>query len=115
MMDLTPLAVRYSDAFAGMLSEKMPYNEARDTNNFYVLRGRKFDKIVRDSSVYAFVNVATGELIKAASWSKPATNKFGDTAGKYFLNTEEAVKTAILNADQFGGFLYSDYPVRVAK
>lgn len=112
MMNLVAFPVRYSEDFAELLSEKMPHDEVRNTNLFSVQRGRKYDKIVRDRSVYAFVNVATGELIKAASFNKPAMNKFGETAGKYFLNTEEDTKVAIFNADQYGGFLYNNYPVR---
>ena len=93
--------------FADLLQEKF----SEDT--FTVNRGRKYDKIVHNHSVYAFVNVETGELIKAAGWNAPALNKDKETAGKYFLDTAEGVHIAILNADRFAGFLYSDFKVRI--
>jgi len=113
-MTNTTATARYSDAFVELLIEKMPRNTVINGDDFAVNHGRKYDKIVRNHSVYAFVNVATGELIKAAGYNKPATNKLGATAGKYFLNTEEGTRTALFNADPYGTFLYSEYIVREA-
>jgi hypothetical protein len=47
---------------------------------FHVIKGRKFDKVVRKSkgnneSVYAFINKETGGIIKPAGWKQPEPNK----------------------------------------
>ena len=36
-----------------------------------VNKGRRFDKIVKDTSVYCFVEKDTGYIFKAASWRAP--------------------------------------------
>ena len=63
--------------------------------------GRKYIKLInveggRDSSVYCFVEAATGDILKAESWSKPARHARGN------INDPETYK----NADQFGSWLY---------
>jgi hypothetical protein len=35
-------------------------------------KGRKFTKIVNGCSVYCFVDNSNGDVLKAASWKKPA-------------------------------------------
>jgi len=40
--------------------------------------GRKFAKVVHDRSVYAFVEIATGDIYKPASWSAPAKHARGN-------------------------------------
>ena len=48
--------------------------------------GRKYIKIIRDTSVYGFVNQQNGDVLKAASWSTPAKgvggNIFNDDNGQ---------------------------------
>ena len=91
--------------FAEALSQKFPDYE------FYVEAGVKFDKIVKRSvkyagdqrSVHAFVERATGDLIKAAGWKAPAKIKTG-WATKFNLVTD--FEEAIESADQYGGYLY---------
>lgn len=40
-------------------------------------RGPKRVKVVRDSSVHCFVDIETGEVLKAASWLAPAKGARG--------------------------------------
>lgn len=98
----------YALAFAEALNEKFS-KDAPLTHPWEVRAGRKFDKLIENHSVYAFVDKETGELIKAAGWETPAKNANGETAGKYFLSTEEGFAIALLNADRYASFLYSSY------
>jgi hypothetical protein len=72
-----------------------------------VERGVKFDRITisRDGhkSVHAFVERATGALIKPAGYKAPAKLKSG-WATKYNLITEFEKTLAV--ADKYGGYLY---------
>lgn len=36
--------------------------------------GRKYARVVTDSSVHTFVNLENGDILKAASWKAPAPN-----------------------------------------
>ena len=36
-------------------------------------KGRRFDKLVQDNSVYCFVEKATGNVYKSATWKQPYT------------------------------------------
>ena len=93
--------------FAEALSQKFPDYE------YYVEAGVKFDKIVQRTtkyeggqrSVHAFVERATGDLIKAAGWKAPAKIKTG-WATKFNLVTE--FEEAIESADKHGGYLYQN-------
>lgn len=80
---------------------------------FDIRRGRKFDKIAvsqhNRNSVYAFVEKATGNVIKAATWMAPQKDIHGNLAVRYNLSTQEGYEEALRNADLYGGFLYADY------
>lgn len=79
--------------------------------------GRKFDRIVISSdivsperpfsphqrSVHAFIERATGRLIKSAGWSAPA-KWGGDLASRYTLTTQ--FDEALAKADAHGSYLY---------
>lgn len=44
----------------------------------YVAKGgKKFDKIIRDGSVFCFIEIATGNVLKAATYNAPAKGKRG--------------------------------------
>jgi hypothetical protein len=45
---------------------------------FTVVYGKKFAKVLRDSSTHCFVNIENGNIYKAASWSKPADGVRGN-------------------------------------
>jgi len=102
-----------TENFTALLQERFPQETRFSANVFSFQFGRKYNKIIRDNSVFAFVDNETQELIKAASWNKPAFNKDKETAKKYFLDTPENIEIALFNADQYGGFLYSNYAVRI--
>jgi len=96
--------------FAHDLSEKFTGEQI-----FYVEKGRRFDRIVVESalygsnnrSVHAFVERATGDLIKAASWKAPQKNADGTFAVRYNLATEEGYKDALEASNWSGGYLYA--------
>lgn len=93
-------------------TKSMDFAEAIDTkfagrgHEYLVIAGRKYDKIVRvpygaasGGSVYAFVDRKTGDLLKAASWKKPAE-------GVRYTG-EELMTRAVDEADPYGSFLYN--------
>ena len=45
-------------------------------------KGRRFDKLVQDNSVYCFVEKSTGDVYKSATWKQPYTKDFILTALK---------------------------------
>ena len=63
-------------------------------------KGRRFDKIVKDTSVYCFVEKDTGFIFKPASWKAPQ------------LKTKKPVRGSIYDSDTYkqagphGGWLY---------
>lgn len=58
---------------------KMGYtNEAIHPVAYTVNYGKKFAKIVHSGSVFCFVELATGNIYKAASWSAPAKHVRGN-------------------------------------
>lgn len=97
-----------AEDFATALNEKFPVVQSFD-ESFGITRGRKFSKIVRirdgrPVSVFAFVELETGKLVKAAGWNAPAKLVTGELQSRYNLDTE--FDAAINHADQFGSFLY---------
>ena len=48
------------------------------TRSFYNIRGKRYDKIVKDDgvsrSVYCFIDMATGDILKG-SWKQPVAPK----------------------------------------
>ena len=40
--------------------------------------GKKYLKVISDNSVRAFVNMATGDVLKAAGWNAPAKHARGN-------------------------------------
>lgn len=95
--------------FVDAMNKKFPVVEPWDSA-FTFTEGRKYDRVVHGSSVFAFVDRTTNELVKPETWNKPAKNLQGQTAGKYFL-VEEGFDVAVHNADRYGSFLYKDYVV----
>ena len=101
--------ILYVEALKLHMSEVWPDNTAT-----YSAQGaQKFDKIIRTSggspSAYAFVNRATGDLIKAAGWTAPAKSKKHPSglAARYNLRDVEDRARAVSDADPYGRFLYA--------
>ena len=99
----------YASKFATDLEKKFG-----DRYKFSVEHGRKFDRIVQVSSdhglhgfVHAFVERATGKLIKAAGWNAPAKYAGGVLASKYNLSDETEYMVAVHESDAHGGYLYA--------
>jgi hypothetical protein len=100
----------YALEFAGELQKKFG-----DKYTYEVAPGRKFDKIVQTrvgsysnsvTAVHAFVERATGALIKAASWAQPQKDSNGILAIRYNLSVEQDYNRAVMNSDIHGGYLY---------
>jgi len=93
--------------FAEMLTEKFNREGHFSFDGMGVVEGRKFDKIVVlgkrngelvPSRILAFVERATGDLYKPASYKAPAKHK------RY--NGNELLNMAVEDADIHGSFLY---------
>ena len=73
-------------------------------DEFYIESGRKYHKIVHNSrgsrSVHAFVDKKTGDVYKAASWSKPAKGV------RYNLLDDDSREDCYSECDWSGGYLY---------
>ena len=66
-----------------------------------VNKGRRFDKVVRGTSVYCFVEKDTGYIFKAASWRAPQLKTKNPVRGSiYETSTYEG------KAGPYGGWLY---------
>jgi hypothetical protein len=50
--------------------------------NITAVIGNKYAKLVREDSVYGFIDLTTGDLLKAASWAKPAKHARGNIFDK---------------------------------
>lgn len=107
----------YADRFAQAIEKKFNDAEGRAEYRMTVMPGRKFDKIVTETrydsdrpfsggSVHAFVEKATGLLIKPAGWNAPA--KWGNEwASKFNLSDPTEFDQAVSVAHFAGGYLYA--------
>lgn len=107
----------YANRFAQAIEKKFNEAEGRAEYRMTVLPGRKFDKICTETrydsdrpfsgmSVHAFVEKATGLLIKPAGWNAPA--KWGEGwASKYDLSDPTEFDIAVHDAHFAGGYLYA--------
>lgn len=92
--------------FTAALDAKL--REVEPRYRYTLTVGRRYAKIIREDtsvtsyggSVYAFIDLDTGGLLKAEGWSKPAKGV------RYDLTDPETFALAVRNADLFGGFLY---------
>lgn len=85
--------------------------------DYHVMDGKKYLKVIQDrggssgSSVHAFIDKATGDVIKAATWRAPQRNSDGTLAVRYSLQDsnerEELCRSLRANPQAFtGGYLY---------
>lgn len=111
MTTINYASVNIARNFATAVRDKLDNGSGE---NFYVLPGRKFDKIVHEAAdcrsrgVYAFVERSNGNLIKASSWVAPQKDTHG-LAIRYNLATEAGFEEALRNADRHGAFLYASH------
>ena len=74
------------------------------------LRGRKYAKVELIShgqrSVHAFLERASGKVIKAASYSQPQKNYDGTLAYRYDLSTVDGFNRCVEASDRYGSYLY---------
>jgi hypothetical protein len=65
----------------------------------------------RHRSVHAFIEKATGKVIKAAGWQGPAKStaagRKGELLSQYTLNDPDSLAKLLANIDPFGAYLYS--------
>lgn len=123
-MNAHPLSLDYAEAIQNKFDAEREIKRLRGQSvtaghEFSVMAGQKFDRIVEQyrgggngKSVHAFVERATGRLVKAAGWPAPAKKSNGELQSKYDLSTPEGFREAVYNADPFGSYLYADYPVK---
>lgn len=98
----TQAAIDYAQALTAKFSGDEQYEYGAI---FYgVLPGKKFDKLVHGSAPYnlstvaGFIDRETGDLYKAAGWSKPAP--------KVRYSGDELLTRALDDADLYGAYLY---------
>jgi len=110
----------FATRFAKRIEVEFAHEDALDTGEyakyrvpylFSVKPGRRFDKIAYTNGtqtfVYAFVERATGKLIKAAGWKSPAYYSDGSVASRYDLSTPAGFDKATAEAQRHGGQLYA--------
>lgn len=114
------LSLDYAAALDKKFRDELALRQAKGTDKyakysqnyeFSVEPGIKFDRIVQrhagtGGSVHAFVEKATGRLVKAASFKVPAKRSNGELQSKFDLSTPEGFAAALDAADLFGGYLY---------
>ena len=77
------------------------YGESNANYKFEIQTGRKYHKIVaKNQGVHAFVNKATGEVFKPASYKAPAKHV------RYDLRRIQQRRECFAKADWAGGYLY---------
>jgi hypothetical protein len=67
---------------------------------YTIKSGHKYDKVTKGSSVYCFVEKATGNVYKPAGWRAPYTKGNNPVRGNIFN------MTSYENADPYGSWLY---------
>ena len=76
------------------------YGESNANYKFEIQTGRKYHKIVaKNQGVHAFVNKATGEVFKPASYKAPAKHV------RYDLRRIQQRRECFAKADWAGGYL----------
>jgi hypothetical protein len=83
------------------------YEEQQIEEPWKTQKGSKFIKIICGGSVHAFVEIATGKLVKPAGWSAPATKTNGELQSKYNLLDDDSFEAVKEECDQYGSYLYA--------
>jgi hypothetical protein len=90
----------------GIYAEELTAKFGAEGDTFEAQPGRRYARIVRrdkwgSGSAYAFVDITSGALLKAAGWKAPAKGV------RFDLSTPEGLTEAVKAADRFGGHLYA--------
>ena len=111
-----------TEAFALALADKFTRDaEAKGYPLVYDIEvepGRKFDRLVvsytregdprrGQRSCHAFIEKATGRLVKSATWKAPARLVTGELQSKFNLSLPEDYQRVLEVADFAGGYLYN--------
>ena len=95
------MKAHYGERFPTLVWSDIPGDPGADNSPPFVYGGRKYLKIAIGHgyrmSVYCFVEVETGSILKAETWKKPSLIDRG--ASIYSPETYE-------NADAYGSWLY---------
>lgn len=100
-MGATRLALEFAEALTKKFTSDERY--VRSSRHISVVPGNRFDKLVsgdrpgEQCSAYAFIDRATGDLYRAASWGRP------EPLVSYQSN--ELMGDALSKADPYGVFL----------
>jgi hypothetical protein len=76
-------------------------------NNFQQRFIRLLHQTEHGASVHAFIEIATGKIVKPAGWKAPAKYANGELASKYNLLETESFEKALEKCDEHGGWLYA--------
>jgi hypothetical protein len=107
---MTNYALEYSALLEKVLNKRYP-NKVIGKWEVDVEPGRKFDRLVisyagKSRSCHAFVERATGLLIKDAGWKAPAKRSDGSWQSKFNLSVPSEMADALALADPYGMYLY---------
>lgn len=100
-MGATKLALEFAEALTKKFTADERYK--RSAPHISVIPGNRFDKLVsgeregEQCSAYAFIDRATGDLYKAASWGRP------EPLARY--GSHNLMTDALKRADPYGIFL----------
>lgn len=101
----------YVEALQGLFDALVAGNKYdRTPDRVFTEYGRKFVRVGHDNGVqrfvHSFVELETGDVIKAAGWKAPQKRANGTWATKYNLGTPEGLARLIAEMDWSGHYLY---------
>lgn len=88
-------------------SARQRHEEWQKQEPWRTQKGSKFIKVICGNSVHAFVEIATGKLIKPAGWSAPAIKSNKQYQSKFNLLDDDSFEQVKKVCDQYGGYLYA--------
>lgn len=112
-------ASTFATAFVAAVESKIVNQAPNSYTGMLIEPGVKFDRIAlvnkgRGMSCHAFVERATGNLIKSAGWAGPAKGKNG-LAIRYHLADPTEFAAAVTDAEFTGGYLYEGRQASLQK
>lgn len=86
---------------------KARYEKDQTQEPWKTQKGSRFIKVICGGSVHAFVEIATGKLIKPAGWSAPAYKSNNELQSKYNLLDDDSFEIVKKQCDPYGSYLYA--------